>query len=312
MKGIVLLNMGGPDSLESVRPFLENLFSDRDIIRLGPKFLQKTIASIIINRRLKDTLHAYSLIGGKSPLIEITAKQADCLAAMLNKNGYNYTVKTGMRYWHPFVEDTLRQMHDDGVKEVIGLSLYPQYSKATSGSTLKVFKSSTQNLGIKSKAIESWYDFPPYIEVISQFIKEDMDKFDKIPYILFSAHSLPKKFVDEGDPYIKHTEKTVELVTKMLNLDKEQFCLAYQSKTGPVKWVGPSTEDTIHRLSKQGIKDILIVPVSFVSDHIETLYEIDMIYRDIAQTAGINLKRTKSFNTDNRFINVLYKIVMEL
>ncbi|MFQ3573586.1 MAG: ferrochelatase [Thermodesulfovibrionales bacterium] len=310
MKGIVLLNMGGPDSLDAVEPFLKNLFSDRDIIRLGPSFLQKPIASLIIKRRLKDTLHAYSLIGGKSPLIEITSKQAQSLEKELSLKGYDYIVRTGMRYWHPFIEDTLRQMHKDGVRDVLGLSLYPQYSKATSGSTLRVFKESTKKLALTSKTIESWCDFPAYINTLSDFIREELKTFAQMPFVLFSAHSLPQRFVDEGDPYIKETELTVKLVVKNLGLSKEQYCLAYQSKTGPVKWVGPTTEDTILKLSGMGIRDVLIVPVSFVSDHIETLYEIDMIYKRLAETNGINLKRLKAFNTDKRFIDVLMQLVL--
>lgn len=310
-KGVVLLNMGGPDSIQSVKPFLQNLFADRDIIRLGPSFLQKPIASIIIKKRLKHTINAYNIIGGRSPLIEITQKQASLLEVMLNSNAPAYTVKTGMRYWHPFIEDTLKQMCDEGIKEVIGLSLYPQYSKATTGSTLKVFQSCVQHLDMKSNTIQSWYDFPPYIDMLSDFIREGMGEFSQIPFLIFSAHSLPQRFVDEGDPYIKHTEKTVELVAKKLELNKDNFCIAYQSKTGPVKWVEPSTEDTLYKISKLGIKDVLIVPVSFVSDHIETLYEIDIVYKKLADSLGINLKRTKSFNTDNRFIKLLYYLIKQ-
>ncbi|MCX8026338.1 MAG: ferrochelatase [Thermodesulfovibrionales bacterium] len=308
-KGIVLLNMGGPDSLQSVKPFLKNLFSDRDIIRLGPSFLHNTIASIIIKKRLKHTIHAYSLIGGKSPLIEITNQQAHCLEQLLKTNGYDITVKTGMRYWHPFIEDTLRGMKQEGINEVIGLSLYPQYSKATSGSTIKAFETSADRLGLRHKSIKYWYDHPSYIDVLSEFIKEGMQLFNTTPFILFSAHSLPQRFVDEGDPYIQHTEKTIKLVVDRIGLATSQYGLAFQSKTGPVKWVEPSTEDTLHRLAKKGIKDVLIVPVSFVSDHIETLYEIDMVYGKLSASLGINMKRTESFNTDSRFINALFEIV---
>jgi len=310
--GIVLLNMGGPDSLGAVKPFLKNLFNDRDIIRLGPSFLHNSIASIIIWRRLKKTLHAYSLIGGKSPLTEITQRQADALQGALNSGGLGkYRVSVGMRYWHPFIAETLHRLKAEGVKDLIGLSLYPQYSRATSGSTIKVFEKTARDIGLSYKTITSWYDHPDYIECLAHTIREGMGLCDVRPFVLFSAHSLPKRFIDEGDPYVRHTEETVRLVTENLGLDRSGYTLAYQSKTGPVKWLEPTTEDTIVRLSREGVKDLLIVPVSFVSDHIETLYEIDMLYKQLAEGLNVRLYRSRSFNTDPRFIEVLKVLVIQ-
>lgn len=312
MTGILLLNMGGPDSLKAVKPFLRNLFSDRDIIRLGPSFMQGFIASIIIRRRLQKTLHAYSLIGGKSPLPEITARQAEALGAVLNEGVINmpYYVRAAMRYWHPFIEDVLGDMRVRGIKEVIGVSLYPQYSRATSGSTIKVFESCASKKGLSFKTIASWCDDVNYIHCLSRYVKEGIDGFDRMPFVLFSAHSLPQSFVDQGDPYVRETETTVRLVSELLKLPSEGYCIAYQSKTGPVKWLEPTTEDTLVGLSRQGIRDVLIVPVSFVSDHIETLYEIDMVYAEMAKGLGIALKRSRAFNDDRAFVEVLKGLVV--
>lgn len=308
--GVLLLNMGGPDSLDAVKPFLQNLFSDRDIIKLGPSFLQKYIASIIIKKRLPKTIYAYSLIGGKSPLPYITAQQAEALQQELNKsNEDRFIVSVGMRYWHPFIADSLKEMKNKGINTIIGVSLYPQYSKATTGSTLKVFEYEANKLGFLYKKITSWFDNENYLNSLIEVINEGISKFDNTPYLLFSAHNLPKKFVESGDPYVKETEATVKLIVERLNI--ERWSLAYQSKTGPVKWLEPTTDDMIIRLAKQQVKNILIIPVSFVSDHIETLYEIDILYKEMAQSLGVNLIRTDSLNTRERFINTLKELVIQ-
>ena len=307
--GLLLLNMGGPDCIDSVKPFLQNLFKDRDIIRLGPAFLQRPIATIIINRRLKKTIHAYNLIGGKSPLPEITSQQAKELQRLLDEQYRGkFIVSVGMRYWHPFIEDALTEFKNKAIDEVIGLSLYPQYSKATTGSTIKVFEKACKKLSLSYKSITSWFDNPLYIDSLVEIINEGFKKFNHTPYVLFSAHNLPKKFIDAGDPYVKHTEVTVKMVVDKLKI--QNWSLAYQSKTGPVKWLEPTTDDKIKQLAKQDIKDILLVPISFVSDHIETLYEIDMLYKEMANSMGINLTRTESLNTRKTFIHALKRLVL--
>lgn len=325
MIGVLLLNMGGPDSLESVKPFLKNLFSDRDIIKLGPSFLQKTIASFIILKRLKSVKEAYSLIGGKSPLTEITIAQAKELELSLNSKTRDsrYKVYVGMRYWKPFIEDAVRDIHKEGIRNIIALSLYPHYSKTTTGSSIKAFKKAimkiykceggTEELCVNCpplaiRIIDSWYDNTLYIEALIEKIKKAMNKFEEKPLILFSAHSLPKKFIDEGDPYVEHIMGTIKAIAEKINID---WYLSYQSKTGPVKWLEPSTEDTLYELSKKGIKNVLLVPISFVSDHIETLYEIDIIYKKIANNLGIKMDRIESLNTSKLFIDALTDIVLK-
>lgn len=325
MIGVILLNMGGPDSLESVKPFLKNLFSDRDIIKLGPSFLQKPISSLIILKRLKSVKRAYSLIGGKSPLTEITMAQAKELEDLLNskKMDLRYKVYVGMRYWKPFIEDTIKDMHKDGIRNIIALSLYPHYSKTTTGSSIKAFKraimkvykceGNTEEFCINCpplaiRIIDSWYDNPLYIDALIEKIKKSMKRFSERPLILFSAHSLPKRIVEEGDPYVDHIMGTIKAITEKIDID---WHLSYQSKTGPVKWLEPSTEDVLYELSKKWIKNVLIVPISFVSDHIETLYEIDIIYKEIANNLGIKMERIESLNTSRLFIEALAAIVIK-
>ncbi len=312
---VMLFNLGGPDSLQAVKPFLYNLFSDRDIIKLGPPFLQKPIASLIANIRSKKTMDAYSLIGGKSPILDITFSQAKALEDSLNKEiglDVQFKVYVGMRYWHPFIHDVIKQIHGEGIKKVIALSLYPQYSIATTGSSLKVIEDSIKQFNLECFYIRSWFDNYLYIDAMVEKIKEGLKSFQaeidlKTP-VLFSAHSLPQRFIDEGDPYLKETKGTIEKILEKIDIE---WHLSFQSKSGPVKWLEPSTEEMIYRLSKRGVKNLLIVPISFVSDHIETLYEIDIVYKKMAEELGINLKRTESLNTSPKFIEALKNMVIK-
>jgi ferrochelatase len=312
MTGILLLNLGGPDSLDAVRPFLYNLFSDRDIIRLGPPFMQKPLAALISALRSGKTREAYAKIGGKSPILDITTAQARALEETLRAASQGQTasarsmsatkVYVGMRYWHPLTEDTVARMHREGVTRVLCLSLYPHYSIATTGSSVARFEEVAKRYPIEHHTVTSWFDHPLYIKALVEHIEEGIASFPEKPAVLFSAHSLPKKFIDEGDPYVRETEGTIDAILKRLDLE---WYLSYQSKTGPVKWLEPTTEHMLHRLSEQGVKRLLVVPISFVSDHIETLYEIDILYRDLARSLGIDLRRARSLNTSATFIEAL-------
>lgn len=326
MIGILLLNLGGPDSLDAVKPFLFNLFSDRDIIKLGPSFLQKTIAYLIASSRAKKTRGAYGKIGGKSPLLDITKAQAKSLEEYLNSSlleqspGHydkpllskwgtgGFKVYVGMRYWHPRIEEVVDNMQRDGVKRILALSLYPQYSLATSGSSIKKLKEVASAYGMEYFCLNSWFDHPIYIDALVKKIQDGMDSFTQKPPVLFSAHSLPKRFVYEGDPYVNEIKGTINEILKRMEME---WYLSYQSKTGPVKWLEPSTENMLRDLSKKGIKNLLVVPISFVSDHIETLYEIDILYRGLAHQLGMNLKRMESLNTSPEFISALADIVIK-
>ena len=319
--GIILLNLGGPDSLEAVGPFLYNLFSDREIIRLGPSFLQKPIAWLISTLRSKHAMEMYSRIGGKSPILEITRAQAALLEKTLNDSQAPdsetaFKVYVGMRYWRPFIKDTIGEIAGDGIKRLIALSLYPHYSKATTGSSVDDFKRQATDRGFDIRYINEWPDFPPYIDAIAELAAEGASSFEGRDYhLLYSAHSLPESFIKEGDPYLDHIKLTIDKVNERLgsdpyNITGLKWHLSFQSKTGPVKWLEPSTKETIERLAGSGCKNLLIIPVSFVSDHIETLYEIDIEYREVAEKHGINLKRCKSLNTSEKFILALKELII--
>jgi len=332
--GVILLNLGGPDSIQAVKPFLYNLFSDRQIIRLGPSFMQQPLAWLISATRSKKTEQYYKLIGGKSPILEITTAQAKALEELLNSPGdknrefsgsMSFRVYTGMRYWRPFIEDAVLQMQKDGIKKVIALSLYPQYSIATSGSSFSKFNEVASHFQMETACVESWYNNPYYIDALVDVIRKGLDSF--FPsclvsnsafslqpsafndvHVLFSAHSLPQKIIAQGDPYVDQTMGTIQEITKRLDI---KWHLSYQSKSGPVKWLAPSSEDKIQELAKEGVKNILMVPISFVSDHIETLYEIDILYKNLAGALGVQMKRTESLNTHPIFIEALKDIVLK-
>ena len=331
--GVLLLNLGGPDSLDAVRPFLYNLFSDRDIIRLGPSFLQRPLAWLISALRSEKTRSMYRQIGGRSPILDITKAQAEALEKALNEEygvkgpGLSSKLQTpnpklcfrvyiGMRYWRPFVRDTLDKIISDGTKDLIVLSMYPHYSKATTGSSVDEFKRLIKGKDINVRYIEQWYDFPPYIESLAELVAKGASEFRGKDFeLLYSAHSLPQSFIDEGDPYLDHIKATINKVNERLgagpyNMSGLKSRLSFQSKTGPVKWLGPSTEETMIDLANKGCRNLLVVPVSFVSDHIETLYEIDILYKQLAESLGMDLRRCGSLNTNDRFIFALKELIL--
>ncbi|MGB9715537.1 MAG: ferrochelatase [Thermodesulfovibrionales bacterium] len=336
--GVILLNLGGPDSLQAVRPFLYNLFSDREIIRLGHPIFQKPLAFFISYFRSIKTKRLYSLIGNKSPILDITLAQAKALEVALNQNseirtqkselrsqklhlgrvkeGARFKTFVGMRYWHPFIDEVVPEIYKKGIKRLVALNLYPQYSHATTGSSLSVLKKVLLKCPMEVSFIASWFDHPLYIEALVDVIKNGLKsfKYEQLkPYaglnvhVLFSAHNLPEALIKEGDPYVKQIECTIEEITKRLSI---KWSLSYQSKTGLVKWLEPTTEKAIEKLAREGIKNVLVVPISFVSDHIETLYEIDILYKNIAEKNGIFLKRVDSLNTHPIFIEALKDIVL--
>jgi len=319
--GVILLNLGGPDSLKAVRPFLYNLFSDRQIIRLGPGFMQKPLARLISAIRSKKTEKFYSLIGGKSPINEITKAQAKALEDSLNSSqsahgmSPSFRVYVGMRYWHPFIEDVVPAIYRDGVRRLVALSLYPQYSIATSGSSLSKFKEVAACFPIETFSIPSWYDHPLYIDALVDVIKTGIKSFGGNSdrgseiHVLFSAHSLPRKIIEQGDPYVDQTMATIRKVSERAPI---RWHLSYQSRSGPVKWLGPSTDTKLSELAAEGVRKVLIVPISFVSDHIETLYEIDILYKNLAEELKMDLRRTASLNTHPVFIEALKELVWKV
>lgn len=304
---VLLLQMGGPDSLEAVRPFLNNLFADREIIRIGPAWLQPFIARMIVNRRTPSVVEKYREIGGHSPIRELTEAQANALATELG-----IPCLVGMRYWHPFTEQALRQARDHGIRRLVALSLYPHYSKATSGSS---FNDLTRQLAeldgdFEVIRIPHFFSHPLYIQALVEKIEQGLTRFSDRQQVqlLFSAHSLPQSFIDEGDPYLEHIQTTVRLV--MERFGKVRHHLAFQSRAGPVKWLEPSTDDKLRELAADGCTSLLVVPLSFVSDHIETLHEIDIEYAAEAAKLGIsNFQRIESLNSSPTFIRCLADLV---
>ncbi len=311
MIGVILLNMGGPDSLKAVRPFLYNLFSDRKIIRLGPAFLQKPLAWLIARKRAPKSASCYAKIGGKSPLLEITTRQAKALEALLNAEAKDkYICVPGMRYFHPRTGKQLRQLKEKGVKKVIGLSMYPHFSMATSGTSIDEFSREAKKLGLAHASISSYPDHPLYVKALYECLitglKNVQDKENVT--LIYSAHSLPQKMIDEGDPYVDHIKKTIKCLEKLTDL---KGVLCFQSRSGPVKWLEPATDNLLIELSQKGVKEILCMPISFVSDHIETLYEIDMLYYEMMKKRGVRLIRTPSLNDSPTFMRALADLVLK-
>jgi ferrochelatase len=304
---IILLQMGGPDSLQAVRPFLLNLFSDREIIKIGPAWLQPFIARMIVNRRTPKVAEKYREIGGRSPIRELTQAQGDALQALTGIPCF-----VAMRYWQPFADEAIQMALKTGAKRIIALSLYPHYSRATSGSS---FNDLTRQLAAVDGDFEviripHFYDHPLYIEALAEKIEQGLTCFaDRTNLqLLFSAHSLPQSFIDEGDPYLRHIQTTVQLV--MERFSDLPHHLAFQSRAGPVKWLEPSTDDKLKELAAAGCKNLLVVPLSFVSDHIETLHEIDIEYAAEAKALGItDFRRIESLNDSPTFIRCLQKLV---
>lgn len=307
--GILLLNLGGPESLNDVEAFLYNLFSDRQIIRLGPSFLQKPIARIIARRRAPKSKESYRKIGGGSPISRITQEQAAALGKRLAPEG-SFKVGVCMRYWKPYATEALGEMIDAGIKRIIALPLYPHYSIATTGSSFIDLQRTAQKSdpSLTILEIRSWPSEPAYINCMVKRIQEGLELFTNEPAeIVYSAHSLPKKFIEEGDPYVDETKITIKAIEQITG---QPGHLCFQSRSGPVEWMEPSTPDMLSTLAQQGCRNILMVPISFVSDHVETLYEIDMLYKENARELGIRLESTRGLNDDPEFIEALANLVL--
>ncbi len=316
--GVLLLNLGGPEQLEDVRPFLYNLFSDPEIIRLPFPWMQRPLAWLISTLRYSKSQENYKSIGGGSPLRRITEEQAVALQDQLKQKGKDAQVYVGMRYWHPFTEEALVRIKRDKIENLVILPLYPQYSISTSGSSFRLLERLWEEDPTLQKidytVIPSWYDRSGYLQAMSQLIAQELDHCPTSEeiHIFFSAHGVPLKYVEEvGDPYQHEIEECTRLIIETLNRSNPHT-LAYQSRVGPVEWLKPYTEEAIPELAQQGVKDLLVVPISFVSEHIETLEEIDMEYRELAEESGIqNFYRVPALNTHPVFIDDLAEMVIE-
>jgi len=315
--GVLLLNLGGPEQLSDVRPFLYNLFSDPEIIRIPIAALQKPLAWIISTSRAKKSQANYQKIGGGSPLRRITEDQARALETQLRAQGEDAKVYIGMRYWHPFTEEALAQIEKDDIEQLVILPLYPQFSISTSGSSFrlieKIWSENPQLKPPQYTVIADWYKEPGYLQAMTELIATEIDKCPNPDraHVFFSAHGVPLSYVEEaGDPYQAEIEECTELIMKTLGRQNDRS-LAYQSKVGPIEWLQPYTEDAIVELAAKGVTELVVVPISFVSEHIETLEEIDIEYREIAEEAGIHtFNRVPALDTNPIFIQTLVDLVL--
>ncbi len=321
MTGIVFLNMGGPDCPDAVRPFLYNLFSDRSIIRLGPAILQRPIAWFIARSRAPKSTRAYLKIGGKSPLADITMAQAKAVERALKGHRIgNVLCEPAMRYWHPRTPNVLAGFRKQGITRCLAVSMYPHYCKATSGSSIMEFEKCAADLHIKSLVIDGFADHPDYIAALAEVVTETLRRLGlgidgqgppRLPddtRLVYSAHSVPSALIDQGDPYVEQLKCTIKALESVTGI---RGSMCYQSRSGPVRWLRPSTDEYLMELADQGIKNIIILPISFVSDHIETLYELDILYGDMMRKRGVKLIRTPSLNKRPRFISALTGLALE-
>ena len=316
--GIVLFNLGGPDTLADVEPFLVRLFSDREIIELPlGAWFQPVFARLLAKKRGPDVRENYRKIGGGSPQLRITRAQAAALEQRLNAQGGPYRTFIAMRYWNPTTEQALEAMSAEGITRVVTLTLYPHYSCATTGSSeselARVLAQARWRDRFQVSGIASYPEEPLYLDALADTVRRGLETFppdsrDGV-VLLFSAHGLPKKFVDRGDPYVQHTEATRRGILARIDVPNRHV-LGFQSRTGPVEWIGPGTEQVIAQLGREGVKEVLVVPLSFVGDHIETLYEVDMLFAGDAEKAGITTyRRTEALNTHPLFIEALARLV---
>jgi ferrochelatase len=313
--GVLLFNLGGPETLRDVKPFLYRLFSDPEIIHVKWTPLRKAIAYTIATLRRKTSEGYYSQIGGGSPLRRLTEDQARALADEFKRRGKNIETFVGMCTWHPFLYEAIDKIEKSNLDRLVILPLFPHYSITTTGSGFSALRQLIDKRPLIKKLnvqwIREWPDQPTYVESFVQGIQRELAKFgnpEKVQ-ILFSAHSIPESYVRNGDPYLEQTKKSVELIMDRLNR-RNPYQLSFQSKIGPVKWLEPFTSDVIKELGKQGIDDVLVVPISFVSEHIETLYELDILFTKIAKEAGVeHFRRVPALNSDPTFIRALAEIV---
>ena len=314
---VVLFNLGGPDQLSSVKPFLFNLFNDPAIIG-APSVIRYFLAKLISKRREKTAQEIYSFMGGKSPILEQTINQANMLEKKLKGEENVYKVFISMRYWKPFVNETIKKVINWDPQEVILLPLYPQFSTTTSGSSLVSWRDEAlkNKYQIPTKIICCYPTEENFILAHTKSIKNTLNKIknnnDQKQNIklLFSAHGLPEKIINKGDPYQNQVEKTVNKIIENINAKEFTYTICYQSKVGPLKWIGPSTENEIIKAARDK-QTIVLIPIAFVSEHSETLVELDIEYKEIAKTNGCkSYYRVPALGINKDFINSLYALIL--
>jgi ferrochelatase len=311
--GVVLFQLGGPDTLAAIEPFLYNLFCDPDIIdfpfaRIG----RKPLAKLISTTRARKVQHHYATIGGGSPIRRFTARQAEALEAELTNHGVDARCVVAMRYWHPFTSEAIAELKAAQCDEVVLLPLYPQYSSTTTGSSLNEWQRLFRG-NLRVHNVGPFYRHPMYLDAVIEKIKEALARFpdpDRAE-IVFSAHSVPLSVIAKGDPYQRHIEETVRLLMERGGW-RNGYRLCYQSKVGASKWLQPSLHRTLRDLADEKAREVCIVPVAFVSDHVETLGEIDHEARGEARRLGITqFEMSAGLNDSPKFISALGQLVRE-
>jgi ferrochelatase len=311
-RAVVLMNLGGPNSPEAVRPFLYNLFSDPAIIDL-PAWLRRPLAWFIARQRHRVAAEIYAHLGGSSPLLANTEAQARALQAEL---GPDWRCFVAMRYWHPLTEAAVRSVKQWRPDEIVLLPLYPQFSTTTTGSSLKAWheEARRQGLGAPSREVSSYPTEPGFIAALAGLIDATLAEVaaqGSPARLLLSAHGLPLKTVRKGDPYPQQVESTAAAVVDALSQRPADWRVCYQSRVGPLAWLGPTTDAEIRQAGKDGV-GLVVAPIAFVSEHSETLVELDRDYRRLAEAAGVSFyRRVATVGTDPRFIAGLARLVRE-
>jgi ferrochelatase len=299
--GVLLLAFGGPDSPEAIEPFMKNLMGGR----VPPPPLVEKIKA------------RYKLIGGQSPLPGITRQQADKLQEYLQKPGYCFKAAVGMRFWRPFIEEGLQDLLAAGVDQIVAVSLAPFYSQVSTGTYNDELNRAVSAINGSKPGVaiaEPLYNKPAFIAAVSEKVQKGLaqlqESIKEKTIVIFSAHSLPVSYIENGDPYVEQFQFTAQKIADALQLDN--WAIAYQSKGGGQgEWLGPMVEEVMDEAQKDGFSDVLVIPLGFVSDHIETLYDIDIAQREHAESLGLGFHRTASLNTTDSFIKALAEVVFE-
>ena len=311
-KAVILFNLGGPDKLDNVEPFLFNLFNDPAIISI-PSFFRYPLAKFISKRRAPTAKNIYKEIGNKSPILELTTKQAKSLENNLSKKG-DYKCFIVMRCWHPRASDVIKKVKEYSPDEIILLPLYPQYSASTSGSSINEWNDlcKKENYQIKTKTICCYPTENNFVKSHISLINKTLKFVENNNFkLIFSAHCLPESKIKKGDPYKWQVEETVKEIMLKIKNENLDYIISYQSRVGPLKWIGPSTDEIIIQYSKEK-KGIVIVPIAFVSEHSETLVELDIEYKKLAEKNGCAFyKRVPALGIEENFIEGLAELILQ-
>ncbi len=308
--GVVALNLGGPGSLDDVEPFLRNLFSDPLVVDLGwARPLQPLFARMVASRRAPSSREVYRQIGGRSPIAEESAAQAAAVARALEERGLSARPYTAMAAWRPNAEQAVAAMRADGIQRAIALPLYPHESRATTGSSFHQLARAADGT-LEVAWIRRYPDAPGYVEAVVDRLRDAMATVPEGTTVLFSAHGLPESYIRGGDPYLDDIRTTVGAVARRLGLGARAQ-LAFQSRVGRQKWLGPYTEEALDRLADEGATAVVVCPIAFTGEHVETLQEIDILYRERAQKRGIrNFARARTVGLHPAFIGALADLAL--